>query len=198
MEAFASGNLSPSDALDVLGSVSSAPSGSLPHYLEASEVFPYLAGESFVCHLYRRGGWKAVNAAYDRPPASTAQILFPARYDRRERPVEAPPAASPGAGWQRYYRSAIGAADLLWLFEAPGDKKSRALSQPRQRAAAWAGGDAVVWTKGRRTVLAVTLVERSGARPRLCASVRAWAQAAGKPASAITCSGRIVRATLRS
>jgi hypothetical protein len=198
MAAFASANLSPSDALSVLGSVSAAPSGSLPHYLEASEVFPYFEGESFVCHLYRHGGWKAVNAAYDRPPASTAQVLFPARYDRRERPMKPPPAASPGPGWQRFYHSAVGAADLLWLFEAPGDKESRALSQPRRRAAAWGGGDAVVWTKGPRTVLAMTLVERGEARPRLCGSMRAWAKAAGKPASAVRCVGRIVRATLRA
>ncbi len=211
MEAFAKGNLSAGDALSVLGSIGSAgSSGSLPHYLDASETFPYLDGEAFVCHLYKRGGWAAVDKAYRRPPVSTAQILFPARYDRNERPVAPPPVASPGALWRtsatppgtalwkRFYRSAIGAADLLWLFEAPGNETSKALSSPRARAAAWAGGHAVVWTRGKRTALTMTLVERRGARPRLCASMRAWAKAAGEPASAIACAGRIVRADLRA
>ncbi len=198
MEAFAAGNLTPGDALSVLASIGSAgSSGSLPHYLAASETFPYLEGEAFACHLYKRGGWAAVDQAYRRPPASTAQIMFPARYDRNERPVAAPPAASPGPGWKRFYRLAIGAADLDWLFEAPGDRTSKALSQPRARAAAWAGGHAVVWTKDRRAALTMALVERRGARPRLCASMRAWARAAGKPASSIRCAGRVVRADLR-
>jgi hypothetical protein len=197
MEAFAAGNLSPGDALGVLGSIGSAgSSGSLPHYLEASETFPYLDGEGFVCHLYKRGGWAAVDGAYRRPPVSTAQILFPARYDRNERPVAPPPPASPGPGWKRSYTSAVGAADLLWLFEAPGDRTGKALSQPRARAGAWAGGRGVVWTKGRRSAFTMALVERRGARPRLCASMRAWAKAAGTPASAIRCSDRIVRARL--
>jgi hypothetical protein len=199
MEAFANGNLSAGDALSVLGSLGSAgSSGSLPHYLDASETFPYLDGEAFVCHLYERGGWAAVDKAYRRPPVSTAQILFPGRYDRNERPVAPPPAPSPGAGWKRFYRSAVGAADLLWLFEAPGDRTSKALSSPRARAAAWAGGHAVVWTQGRRTALTMALVERRGARPRLCASMRAWAKAAGKPAGAVTCAGRVVRVDVRA
>jgi hypothetical protein len=197
MEAFAAGNLTPGDALGVLGSLGSAgSSGSLPHYLEASETFPYLDGEGFVCHLYKRGGWAAVDKAYRRPPVSTAQILFPARYDRNERPVAPPPPAAPGPGWKRSYRLAVGAADLLWLFEAPGNKTSRALSSPRGRAAAWAGGHGTVWTNGDRSAFTMALVERRGSRPRLCASIRAWARAAGKPAAAISCAGRIVRARL--
>jgi hypothetical protein len=197
MEAYARANFSPSDALDALGGASGG-SGQLPHYIEASEVFPYLDGEKFVCRLYRRGGWNAVDEAYRRPPVSTAQILFPRRYIAHERPVAPPPAPSPGAGWKRFSHAAVGAADLLWLFEAPGDKPARALSQPRRRAAAWAGGMAVIWTRGPRTALELTLVERRGVRPRLCASMRAWAKAAGRPASGITCAGRIVRVSLRS
>jgi hypothetical protein len=196
MVAYAQANFSPSDALDALSSAAGG-SGHLPHYLEASEVFPYIDGEKFVCRLYRRGGWRAVDAAYRRPPVSTAQILFPQRYLRSERPVAPPPARSPGRSWKRFDRAAVGAADLLWLFEAPGDKPARALSQPSQRAAAWAGGMAVIWTRGPRTDLELTLVERRRARPRLCASMRAWAKAADRPESAITCAGRIVRATLR-
>jgi hypothetical protein len=197
MEAFASADMAPADALDAL-SAATGGSSNLPHYVEASEEFPYFEGEAFVCHLLRRGGWPAVARAYARPPQTSAEIMFPARYLAHERPVVPAPAESPGPAWKRLDDSTIGAADLLWLFEAPGNRTSRALTVPRRRAAAWAGGEAVVWSRGARSALAMTLVERHGARPRLCASMQAWAKAAGKPAGAVACSGRIVRVTLRS
>ena len=198
MEAFAVANVSPG-AFGSLGSLGSLGSSTqLPHYIEASEMFAYLEGQKFVCRLYRRGGWAAVDRAYRKLPASTAQILFPQRYIEGERPVDTPALGSPGRGWKRLDRTAVGAADLLWLFEAPGNERSRALTTPRRRAAAWAGGQAAIWTRGPRTTLTLVLAERRGARPRLCASMRAWARAARRPAGAITCSGRLVRASLRA
>ncbi|MFB6096300.1 MAG: Hvo_1808 family surface protein [Haloferacaceae archaeon] len=41
---------------------------------------PYSDGPTFVRQLYRRGGWSAVNDAYDAPPESTEQVIHPARY----------------------------------------------------------------------------------------------------------------------
>jgi hypothetical protein len=170
--------------------------GSAPYYIEASEAFPYLEGERFVCALFRNGGWAAVDRAYRRPPTTTAQILFPERYLAGEGEVDAPPPASPGPGWTRIDHTSVGASDLLFLFEAPENVRSRALAGARQRAAAWAGGEAAVWKRGRRARLGFTLVERPGAAPRLCDSMRAWAEAARRPAGAIRCSGRVVRVNL--
>ena len=177
----------------------SAPGWSgVPYYIEATQDFPYAEGEAFACRLYRRGGWRAVDRAYKNVPTTTAQIMFPERYVAGEPFVDPPRAASPGAGWKQLDYSTIGAADLLFFFRAPGDRLSRGLSQPRERAAAWAGGEAIVWGRGPRTVVTLSLLERRGSEIRLCDSMRAWARAAGKPADAISCSGRVVRATLRA
>jgi hypothetical protein len=46
---------------------------------------PYSDGPTFVDALRARGGWDAVNAAYDRVPESTEQVIHPERY-----PDEAP------------------------------------------------------------------------------------------------------------
>lgn len=35
----------------------------------------WAAGEDYVCRLYEEGGWARVNAAYEDPPSSTAEIL---------------------------------------------------------------------------------------------------------------------------
>ncbi|MEA5385781.1 Hvo_1808 family surface protein [Haloarculaceae archaeon H-GB11] len=47
-------------------------------YLAA--IFPYVDGPVFVTHLHDRGGWDAVNAAYERAPSTTAEVISPERY----------------------------------------------------------------------------------------------------------------------
>jgi hypothetical protein len=170
----------------------------VPYYIEATEGFPYSEGEAFVCRLYERAGWRAVDRAYTNLPTTTAQILFPERYVAGEPFVDPPHAASPGAGWKLLDYSTLGAFDLLAFFRAPGDRLARGLSEPRLRAAAWAGGEAKVWGRGKRTVATLSLIERLHTEIPLCESMRAWARAAGRPATAISCSGRVVRATLHA
>ncbi|MFN2470198.1 MAG: hypothetical protein ABR583_04270 [Gaiellaceae bacterium] len=198
-EAYAVEHLSARDVLSGLAPSLAAGEefDKLPYYVQASSVFPYTEGLAFVCRVFARGGWKAVDRAYRKPPVSTAQILFPGRYLARERDVDPPDPPPPGRGWKRLDRTAVGAADLLWLFEAPGGKVTRALSGSRRRAAAWAGGEAYVWGRGPRTAVTLTLVQRRGARD-LCASVRAWLRAADRRGAVVRCSGRIVRASLRT
>ncbi len=187
------------EVADLLQEPSALGVSGVPYYIEATQDFPYSEGEAFVCRLYRRGGWRAVDRAYKNVPTTTAQIMFPERYIAGEDFVDPPRAASPGAGWKQLDYSTIGAADLLALFRAPGDRLSHGLSQPRLRASAWAGGEAIVWGRGPRTVVTLSLLERRHIpKIHLCDSMRAWAEAAGKPADAISCSGRAVRATLRA
>ena len=47
----------------------------VPPYLREELTFPYLAGAAYVCRMYADGGWPAVDAAYDAPPATTAEVL---------------------------------------------------------------------------------------------------------------------------
>jgi hypothetical protein len=147
----------------------------LPHYLERGLAFPYVEGLGFVCHLYARGGWDAVNRAFDRPPASSAEILFPERYDRRVQPTRPQPLGTPGEEWRRLddLSGVFGAADLVALFEAPGDDRSRALERPLERAAAWGGGKVDSWWRAGRAALGISLAERAP-RGHLCESMLEW------------------------
>jgi hypothetical protein len=43
-------------------------------------IMPYVEGPAFVDALYERGGWEAVNNAYEDIPESTEQIIHPDRY----------------------------------------------------------------------------------------------------------------------
>jgi hypothetical protein len=52
-------------------------------------IFQYSEGARFVSEAYSRGGWKAVDALYSKPPQSTQQIIDPSLYfDRPLLPVE--------------------------------------------------------------------------------------------------------------
>jgi hypothetical protein len=194
--AFAVEHLSVADALRSAGPLLAADEefDKLPHYLRASTVFPYEEGLAFVCRLYERGGWKAVDRAYRRLPRTSAEIMFPERYLARERRVDVPDPASPGRGWRLLDRQAFGAANLLWLFQAPGGDPAREPPDARERAGAWRGGELSVWRRGGRTAVTLALLSRRGA-PDLCESVRSWFQAARRRGG-VQCSGRIVRANL--
>ena len=149
----------------------------LPAYLGQRLTFPYLQGMSFVCKLYASGGWKSVDRAYARPPTTSAQVLFPDRYEANEQAVDPRDAPAPAAPWRLVGRDTFGAADLLWQFQAPGGHKDRALDRPLDRVAAWAGGELATYADGPRTGVSLALAQRQGSSG-LCQSVRAWYQAA--------------------
>lgn len=56
----------------------------LPEFLERASLFNYRECEQFVQNLYDEGGWEAVNAAYQNPPATTEQVLHPQKYEAQE------------------------------------------------------------------------------------------------------------------
>ena len=183
---------------------------SLPYVIEQSFVFPYLEGIGFVCALYRRGGWTAVDRAFERPPLSSAQILFPERYLARELPRQPEPLGRLPAPWkQGRFAGTFGAADLLWLFRAPRNDEGRALDGALDRARAWAGGRIEIWSSGADTAVGIALVQRRGST-RLCSSIGRWYQRAfpdaarsgaadrlsfrgGGQAAALICRGNQVR-----
>ena len=51
-------------------------------------AFPYVEGFAFVARVRGLATWAAVDGIWARPPESTAQILHPRRYDRRQGPLE--------------------------------------------------------------------------------------------------------------
>lgn len=64
--------------------------GGVPLALREALAFPYRAGFLFVAELRRQQPWRAVDAAFRRPPASTEQILHPAKYAQNEAPLQVP------------------------------------------------------------------------------------------------------------
>jgi hypothetical protein len=141
--------------------------GRVPHYLQRALLSPYTDGLDWVCDRWLEGGWDAIDAAYADPPTTTAEVLF-------GEPVATATTAGFGrpAGFSTVGSTTVGAAPLLWLFEAPGGDPDRALDEPRARAAAWGGGAARIWERSDETAVGLALVDRStpGAPP-LCGSV---------------------------
>jgi hypothetical protein len=128
-----------------------------------------------------------VDAAYAQRPTTTAEILFPERYPRAA--IEPRPLPAPGGTWTQADADTLGAADLLFLFEAPGDDREAALDQPRARAADWAGGTYALHTDGDATALAVGLVGGAGRGPGLCDSMAQWYDAAFPDAAEVPAEG---------
>jgi hypothetical protein len=180
MERYAVVAISAFDSLGMLGdprlAEAQASIEEVPHYLVEQLTFPYESGLEFVCDLYARGGWDAVDSAYRRLPTTTAQVMFPDRYGDRERAIDV---SSPGTprGFASAFEGSFGAAQLLWLFEAPGDDQANALDDPEGRAAAWAGGAISVFTRQQESAVAVRVAQRR-ASGDMCASIAQWYDAA--------------------
>jgi hypothetical protein len=82
----------PSAMLDALAKASSGGSdmpvyATSPLYFRESLVFPYTQGLRFTDAVYRKLGQKAFEEVFDRPPASTQNIMHPDTYLADKRPV---------------------------------------------------------------------------------------------------------------
>ena len=65
-----------------------AQSKGTPEGLSTPLIFQYSDGVRFVSEAYKRGGWKAVDALYLKPPQSSQQIIDPSLYfDRPLAPI---------------------------------------------------------------------------------------------------------------
>jgi hypothetical protein len=73
-----------------------------PAVMRTSLVAPYIYGTLFINRLRRRGGWAAVNRAWDNAPVTSEQILHLEKWDAHEPPLKVPPPtfAVLGAGWR--------------------------------------------------------------------------------------------------
>ena len=76
--------------------------------------------------------------------------------DRTEA-VDPEPVGSPGSEWVSLREVGFGAVDLVMLFSAPGDDTGAALSNPRERARGWGGGQVEVWSRGADTAVGISL-----------------------------------------
>ncbi|TDD64321.1 hypothetical protein E1262_28640 [Jiangella aurantiaca] len=179
-------------ALQEASGQTSADLDALPHFVARQLEFPYVEGMTFTCDVFLDGGWEAVDRTYTEVPTTTAQILFPDRYHAEEDAVDVRDPAGLD-GWEVVRADTFGAADLLFLLEAPGDDENAALSDPKDRVAAWAGGEVAVWGRGEDTALTLVLADRGedGATP-LCDTVTEFYPAAFPDAEVSEDGGRTV------
>jgi hypothetical protein len=107
----------------------------VPPALLATLGVQYQAGPAFVGRALAGGGWPAVDALYDDPPASTEQILHPARYfETRDAPVAIALGGTEAlvrAGWTPVLEDTLGEVFVRVIAER---------TLPRERAAAVAEG----------------------------------------------------------
>jgi len=210
MEQFSLGSVS---LLDQLGAAMSPDAAAAqqqldgaPSYLRNQLMFPYLSGLSYVCRRYAEGGWPAVDAAYRDLPQTTAELLYPDRAGVA--PKDPGAITSPGSGWTEAQKDTLGAAQLLWLFQAPGGDEGKAVADAAKAAQHWAGGDLTLFTSGERSAVGVALVDTADGGT-LCRAVGDWYAAAfsatpakkadttvmsgGDQVGVLRCSGREVR-----
>lgn len=149
------------------------------YFVERGFLFPYFEGTLFACELYAINGWDAVNDAYEDPPKTTAEILFPDRYIFKIEPKNPTDPSAP-AGWKAKDVFGLGAADLLWLFQAPGGHLQPKLMRNADAVRRWNGGEIHVFRSDAGTAISMALVDggedSKGKRPSptLCRRVNDW------------------------
>ena len=188
-EMYASQALGFTDALEIgLAAGPSALSAlDAPHFLVRSLSFPYLEGSVFACHLFERGGWAAVDAAYANPPRTTAEILFPETYPAPA-PADPPDPAGPGKPWRHEAELGFGAADLLFLLEAPGGDPAAAVPGAIVAVARLRGGELHVWRNGDASAVGLSLVARSAeGGGHLCRAMTRWDASLDAAARTVRC-----------
>ncbi len=167
--------LTTGERTEVIGDSSGALAGlgSVPHFVERSLSFPYVEGAAFACELYLEGGWDAVNAAYEDPPRTTAEVLFPELYLQDFEPRRPRRLGQLKAPWKPEPRSSFGAADLLFLLEAPGGRRADQVASALEAIEAWSGGEMRMWIDGDRTALGFAIATKGDPRD-LCDALVHW------------------------
>ena len=103
------------DQLDAESADDEPVDSDLPEFLARSIAFNYGDCVSFVEALYEDGGWDAVNAAYEDPPATQEQVLDPDKYDARELASGPKPDSLEDEldGWSEAFEGQFGAFDVF-------------------------------------------------------------------------------------
>lgn len=103
----------------------------VPEFFVKEMLFPYVSGTAWI-EARRAGGarWTRVDARYDRPPATTAEILHPGRTGTRTllAPGDRPTAAEIPAGMRVLYADTFGEWMLSTLLERAGAPDAKALA----------------------------------------------------------------------
>ncbi len=103
----------------------------VPDFFVKEMLFPYVSGTAWI-EAKRAGGagWAAIDATYDRPPATTAEILHPGRTLTRAllAPGDRPTPADIPSGMRVLYGDTFGEWMLGTLLERAGAADAKALA----------------------------------------------------------------------
>jgi hypothetical protein len=151
-----------------------------PPYLLAESQFRYVEGARYLCYRYLQGGWNRVDDEFASPPPSTYSVLFP---ERRAPVIVAPSEVpAPPIGWVDRGTESFGAANVLWLLQAPGADAAKARPAARDAAADWAGGSVTRFRRGADNAVVLHIGSAGGV---LCGALTDW-YGAMRPAAART------------
>jgi hypothetical protein len=120
------------------------PAGDLPPALARELDFNYVECADFVAAIQEQGGWEAVDALYENPPATTEQVLHLNKYATHEMPHSSAPAELGVAleGLKRVSRTVFGEFDTYnYLMTVFNDD-----AQARLAAGGWGSGWLTVYT----------------------------------------------------
>jgi hypothetical protein len=117
-------------------------------------VMPYVEGPAFVDALYERGGWEAVNNAYEDIPESTEQIIHPELYPEED-PVTVTVEDRSNKEWTRFdvkpQANTLGEVSIYSMFWMNGviDHNShKRFNYSHSLSAGWAGDSIVPYRNG--------------------------------------------------
>ncbi|MGH7295389.1 MAG: hypothetical protein ACRELB_10670, partial [Polyangiaceae bacterium] len=173
-------------AEQIRAGMNEGPGASAPHVMRTSLAAPYIYGTLFVHALRRKGGWDAVNRAWDDPPTTSEQILHFDKWQKHEPPVQvkAPSFAVLGAGWSVADEDSEGELGARIAFEEWMDPKAAAAA-----SSGWGGDRGVLVTSGDKVAFAWRLRFDPGktaddrASHAFAAIVKALDKSLGPPAS---------------
>jgi hypothetical protein len=118
-------------------------------------VMPYVEGPEFIDTLYKRGGWEAINNAYEDIPESTEQIIHPSRYPDED-PETVTVEDRSTDEWNRFddrEANTLGEVSIYSMFWINGviEKKSHEqFNYSHPLSTGWAGDSIVPYRNGDR------------------------------------------------
>lgn len=126
-----------------------------PRIFVRTADFPWRRGAVFALTQYARG---KLEAAYQRPPASTEQVLHPEKYDADEKPVAIDPAPVDeflaGKGYKAVYRTTLGELGVALTLETHFPREDLAAASE-----GWGGDCFAVYEKEGAAPLVVWITE---------------------------------------
>ena len=138
-------------AQQIRDGMSQGPGANSPRVMRASLAAPYIYGTLFVHALRRRGGWPAVDRAWDDAPVTSEQIMHPEKWLAHEPAiaVAAPTFAALGDGWSVADEDSEGELGTRIAFEEWMDAKTAAAA-----SAGWGGDRGVLVENADRAAFA--------------------------------------------